>query len=75
MKNTKKCPKCNNTDIVRIDGHCGPYGVGNNIMLGKTIFSAVKLNSYICLDCGYTESWIDENDLKKIAASGKAKSV
>ena len=32
MKNTKICPKCNASDVVRIDGYSGPYGTGNNII-------------------------------------------
>lgn len=37
MKNTKKCPKCQSSDIVKIKGECGPYGRGNNIAIsGRT---------------------------------------
>ncbi len=42
MKNQRICPKCNGSDIVIVDGYCGPYGSGNNIMTGATIFSGVK---------------------------------
>ena len=73
MKNTKICPKCGSYDIVRIDGYAGPYGVGNNIMTGNTIFSAVNVNRYICCTCGFTEEWIDKNDLEKIKNSKIAK--
>ena len=73
MKNTKICPKCNHSDIVRIDGICGPYGAGNNLMTGNTIFSAVKVDTYICLACGYTEEWIDKDGIDKIKNSRKAK--
>lgn len=73
MKNTKICPKCGSYDIVRIDGYAGPYGAGNNIMTGHTIFSAVNVNRYICCTCGFTEEWIDGNDLEKIKNSKKAK--
>ena len=66
MKNTNKCPKCNNENIIRVDGSIRGYGAGNNIMIGMTIFSAVKVNRYICCDCGYTEEWIDEKDISKI---------
>ena len=47
MKKTKICPKCNSSDIVRIDGYSGPYGTGNNIMTKNTIFSAVNVNRYM----------------------------
>ena len=73
MKNTKLCPKCESASIVRIDGHAGAYGSGNNIMLGSTVFSAVNVNRYICCSCGYTEEWIDKEDLERIANSRKAK--
>lgn len=73
MKNTKICPKCQNNDIVRIDGNAGAYGSGNNIMLGGTIFSAVKVNRYICCNCGFTEEWIDTWDIDEIKRSRKAK--
>ena len=73
MKNSKTCPKCKSEDVVRIDGYAGPYGTGNNVMVGKSIFSAVNVNRYVCCDCGYTEEWIDTEDLEKISASKKAK--
>ena len=73
MKITKTCPKCHSDDIVRIDGYTGPYGSGNNIMTGITVFSGVDVNRYICCSCGYTEEWIDNEDIKKIKNSRKAK--
>ena len=73
MKIKKICPKCNSTDIVRIDGYSGPYGTGNNIMIKATIFSAVNVNRYICCTCGFTEEWIDKEDIEKVKNSRKAK--
>ena len=73
MKNSKVCTKCASFDIVRIDGYAGPYGVGNNVMVGNTVFSAVNVNRYVCCNCGFTEEWIDKEDLEKIAKSKKAK--
>lgn len=75
MKNTKICPKCNSTDVVRVNGSVGSYGTGNNIMIGATIFSAVNVNRYICCACGFTEEWIDKVDIDKIKYSNKAKPV
>lgn len=72
MKNTSLCPKCNSSDIVRINGYAGAYGAGNNVMLGATIFSAVNVNRYVCCTCGFTEEWIDKNDLSKVKNSAKA---
>ena len=73
MKNTNVCPKCQGTDIVRFDGYTGAYGTGNNVMTGKTVFSTVNVNRYICCQCGYTEEWIDKEDIEKITSSKRAK--
>ena len=73
MKNSKTCPKCRSMNIIRIDGYSGPYGTGNNIMIGHTIFSSVNVNRYVCCACGYTEEWIDKTDLEKLAHRKKAK--
>ena len=72
MKNTKTCPKCRSTDIVRFNGYAGAHGAGNNIMVGETIFSAVNVNRYVCCNCGFTEEWIDEEDIEKVVKSKKA---
>jgi predicted RNA-binding Zn-ribbon protein involved in translation (DUF1610 family) len=73
MKNTNTCPKCGKHDIVRFDDFAGAYGSGNHVMTGSTVFSAVNVNRYICLDCGFTEEWIDTCDLDKVEKSKKAK--
>ena len=75
MKNTRICPKCNSRDIVRVDGYDGAYGSGNNIMVGMTVFSAVKVNRYVCCSCGFTEEWIDREDVEKLKNSSKAKTL
>jgi predicted nucleic-acid-binding Zn-ribbon protein len=72
MKNKGICVKCGSTEIVRFDGYCGAYGTGNNLMTGKSIFSTVNVNRYVCLGCGYTEEWIDTDDLDAVRASKKA---
>ncbi len=72
MKRTRICPKCSSSDILIVDGYAGAYGSGNNVMVGATIFSAVKVNRYICMRCGFTEEWINTEDLEKIRNSSKA---
>jgi len=66
MRKTRICPKCNGADIIRIEGKAGPYGVGNNIQPGLTIFSAVLVHRYLCCSCGYSEEWIDQEDIEKL---------
>ena len=74
MKIKKMCPKCNGTDIILVPGKAGAYGVGNNIQVGLTTFSAVLVDRYVCCDCGFTEEWVDPNDMYLIKNSKKAKS-
>jgi predicted RNA-binding Zn-ribbon protein involved in translation (DUF1610 family) len=62
MKNSSQCPKCQHSDILRIEGKVGSYGSGNNINVGLTIFSAVKVTRYVCMGCGFSEEWIDDPD-------------
>ena len=72
MNKNRICPKCGSNDIYVVDGYTGPYGSGNNVMIGATVFSAVKVNRYICCTCGFTEEWINREDLPKVRASKKA---
>ena len=66
MKNTNKCPKCGSSDIIKIPGHAGAYGSGNNIMVGMTIKSAVPVDRYLCTSCGYSEEWVDLDEIDKV---------
>ena len=66
MKNRRICPKCNSTDILLVPGKAGAYGSGNNIQTGMTIFSAVLVHRYVCCSCGYSEEWIDKDDIQKV---------
>lgn len=64
MKYKKICPKCNSKDVIRIHGTEGGYRVGNQIRLGLTNFSSVLVQRYVCMECGYTEEWIEKGDLE-----------
>ena len=75
MKNTKYCQKCRSGNIVRYDGYVGAYGSGNNLMTGATVLSAVEVHRYVCLECGFTEEWIDKEDLEKVKKGKKAKPI
>jgi len=66
MKNTRICPKCSSTDILRIEGQSKAYGAGNNIPIGMTIFSAVLVHRYLCCSCGFSEEWIDKEDIEAL---------
>lgn len=66
MKNTRCCPKCGGFDILLVPGYSGAYGSGNNIPTGFTIFSAVKVDRYVCGNCGYSEEWIRKEDIPSL---------
>ena len=51
----------------------GAYGSGNYVLTGSTIFSEVNVNRYICCSCGFTEEWIDKENIEKVANSKKAR--
>ena len=66
MKNNDTCPKCKGTDLILVKGNAGGYGAGNNIQIGFTNFSAILVHRYVCCGCGYTEEWINKEDLSKL---------
>lgn len=70
MKITGKCPKCNSSQVLRFDGYRGGYGSGNHLV--TSMFSSVNVNRYVCCSCGFTEEWIDTEDLDKVIYSKKA---
>ena len=63
MKNSGTCPKCGHTDIIKIDGSVGPYGVGNNIPTG---WKYTAVDRYLCATCGYSEEWVAKENIPKI---------
>lgn len=71
MKNTNHCPKCNGSDIIRVEGSNRGYGAGNNIVAG--MFSVVKVHRYLCCNCGFSEEWIDTEDIETIRRSANPK--
>lgn len=66
MKNSKVCTKCDSKDILLVPGSAGAYASGNNIQVGWSNFSAVLVDRYVCCSCGFSEEWIDKEDLDKL---------
>lgn len=63
MKNTKKCPKCQSSDIVQVPGKREEGGSGNIIRVSRwNIFAAVKPVLHVCCSCGYMENWLVSRD-------------
>ena len=70
MKNGNACPKCAGSKIIRINGFSGMYGSGNNIPVG---FGSIGVQRYLCCTCGYSEEWIDEEDIPKLEKKFRTK--
>ena len=66
MKQKELCPKCGSRDILKVPGKARAYGSGNNIQTGWSNFSAVLVHRYVCCDCGYSEEWIDQEDIYRL---------
>lgn len=68
MKQSKQCPKCHSTNLVRYseNDNTSSKSYSTSIALGNPVWELVKINRYICCECGYTEEWIDKKDLEKI---------
>ena len=67
MKNGGGCTKCGSREVLRVPGEVGGYGAGNNLRVGNP-FQRVTVTRYVCVDCGFVEEWIDdEDDLRKVA--------
>lgn len=64
MKNTNICPKCQSNDIVFVKGRDDGYGIGNNIQTG--FVARTLVNRYVCCNCGFTEEWVNKEDIPKI---------
>ena len=69
MKNSEICSKCGSHNVKKIDGDMLAHSNGDNVLIGSALFSIIKVNRYICCDCGFVEHWIDKENLEKIKDS------
>lgn len=61
MKNTGKCPKCGQTNIITIPAESRLY----NAVSGMTAFTLVYCQRFVCGECGFVEQWMaNEDDIK-----------
>ena len=67
------CSKCSSTDVLRIPGRIGPYGVGNNIPVRGQ--SPALVTRFVCGSCGFSEEWIVAPHHMKILRSSFGRSV
>lgn len=66
MKHSGKCPKCAGNKIIKVEKEAFRYRYAPQIPMGITIFSAIPIPYYVCFTCGYSETWIDEDELERL---------
>ena len=62
MKQTKICPKCSGTRLLRVKDTGGDHGIS----LILDWFKIVPVTRFVCTDCGYVESWVEEKYMEKL---------
>ena len=65
MKNTKKCPKCGCDNLLKIEIPLIRYHE-NFIPIRFGGFDSVAVIRYVCTGCGYSEEWIDKDDIPRL---------
>lgn len=64
MKFNYCCPKCQGSEIAKIEGGSFKGNVYNSISLG---LSMIYLTRYVCTNCGFSENYVENpTDLAKI---------
>ena len=59
MKNTKRCPICGSTDVIRVPDNAHRY-LANSICITKFAWvKRVPVARYVCCACGYVENWVE----------------
>ncbi|MGH7142593.1 MAG: hypothetical protein ACREJ2_00490 [Planctomycetota bacterium] len=65
MHTTGKCPKCGSQQILKIAGNKYPNGGLDFIQGGYTFLGTVFVTRYLCIDCGFSEEWVDDADARR----------
>ena len=61
------CPKCESKEVYKSPKPSGLKGINNVNTIPVTSLSYALLDNYVCLNCGYSESYIlKEKDKEKI---------
>ena len=59
MKNTKRCPVCGSTDVIRVPDDAHRY-LSNGIFLTRALMvKRIPVARYVCRSCGYLEDWVE----------------
>lgn len=66
MKLNNTCVKCHSSNLRKVSGNF-PLSDKNN-MLKITAFKNIYITSYVCVECGFMEEWIEKPaDLEYLA--------
>jgi len=60
MKATGQCPKCQSYNVVEHKG--SKMHQSSQLVLNKWSTKMVAVNHYICVDCGFSERYVDLDD-------------
>lgn len=65
----KECPKCGKKEIsdfgAFVSGAFGEYAVYFNFESKKDLTVPPRVYGYVCMNCGYIESYVSPKELKK----------
>ena len=66
LKTTGRCPKCQSKEIAKNKIRARLFGLGARVHLPAGNLRTSAFVAYACLDCGYTELYVDEKGLKNL---------
>ncbi len=67
MKFTKRCPKCGSTNVIKGRQEIFPstFIKSSKYSLIKALTDSKEFEIYACMNCGYSEWYIEEKYLEK----------
>ncbi|MFT5819130.1 MAG: putative nucleic-acid-binding Zn-ribbon protein [Crocinitomix sp.] len=71
MKKSNKCPKCGGSEIYS-DESFSQRGASSQI--GISNWSRISVTTYACMNCGFAEKYIDNNDMNNESKMDKIRS-
>jgi len=57
MKKNRSCPKCNSRDILT---NANYKRLGHRAYLNPTIWFRLRVETYLCMGCGFVEEYLEE---------------
>ncbi|MTI95786.1 MAG: hypothetical protein FH749_09940 [Firmicutes bacterium] len=57
------CPKCNSTEVYSSETLRYKAGTYSSNTIPLSLFRSIPLDNYVCVECGYTESYIADAEM------------